>query len=119
MMASREVIIIFGLICLLIYSGFLTTLSLLFIIFLVMACGFLLINRILIKKVKSQPIFNLHKLRQLIYRLYRRHKDKRKRKILSNLYSDNIFKFETINLFMKIIKSIPKLLIEILAISVY
>ena len=119
MMASREVIIIFGLICLLIYSGFLTTLSLLFIIFLVMACGFLLINRILIKKSKESANFQSSQIKtinQFIGSIVDI-KIKGKEKFFSNLYSDNIFKFETINLFMKIIKSIPKLLIEILAIS--
>ena len=65
MMASREVIIIFGLICLLIYSGFLTTLSLLFIIFLVMACGFLLINRILIKKSKESANFQSSQIKTI------------------------------------------------------
>tara|TARA_X000000950_G_scaffold287858_1_gene401995 strand:+ start:17285 stop:19009 length:1725 start_codon:yes stop_codon:yes gene_type:complete len=119
MMASREVIIIFGLICLLIYSGFLTTLSLLFIIFLVMACGFLLINRILIKKSKESANFQSSQIKtinQFIGSIVDI-KIKGKEKFFSNLYSDNIFKYETINLFMKIIKSIPKLLIEILAIS--
>ena len=119
MMLTRELIIIFGLIFLLIFSGFLITLSLLFGIFIIMAGGFLIINQILIKKSKEAANFaasQIKTINQFIGSIIDI-KVKGKEKFFLNSYSDIIFKYETINLLVKIIKSIPKSLLEILAIS--
>lgn len=119
MMASREFIIIFGLICLLIYSGFVTTLSILMIIFTIMIIGFFYINRFLIKKSKESANFQSSQIKtinQFIGSIIDI-KIKGKENYFLKLYSDNILKYETINLFLKVIKSIPKSLVEILAIG--
>lgn len=119
MMLIREFIIIFGLIFLIIYSGFLTTLSLLFIIFVVLTGVFLIINQILIKKSKEAANFQSSQIKtinQFIGSIVDI-KVKGKESFFLNFYSSIIFKYETINMFVKIIKSIPKSLIEILAIS--
>ena len=119
MMLSREFIIIFGLICLLIYSGFLSTLFLLFVIFIIITLGFFYIKGVLVKKSKESANFQSSQIKtinQFIGSIIDI-KIKGKENYFLKLYSNNIFRYETINLFLKIIKSIPKSLIEILAIG--
>lgn len=119
MMILREFIVITGLTLLLIYSGFINTLSLLLIIFFVIIIGFLLINRLLIKKSKEAANFasvQIKTINQFIGSIVDI-KIKGKENFFSKLYSNTIFKYETISLLIKMIKSFPKPFIEILSIS--
>ena len=93
--------------------------SLLLVIFFVIIIGFLLINRILIKKSKEAANFasvQIKTINQFIGSIVDI-KVKGKENFFSKLYSNTIFKYETISLLIKMIKSFPKSFIEILSIS--
>ena len=115
----KQFLIILGLISLIIYSGLQSTISIVFVIFIILFLGYFFIHKILVKKSKEAANFQADQIKtinQFIGSIIDI-KIKGKEKYFLDLYSKNIFQYEMIEFFLRIIKSIPKFLTEMLAIS--
>ena len=118
LLVIREVLIITGLLILIIYSGANSTLYIVFAIFSFLLLSFAVIKKILIKKSNEAAIYQSSQIKSInqfagsIIDI----KIKGKEKYFLKKYSINIYRYETINLLFKIIKSLPKLLTEMIAI---
>lgn len=118
LLVIKEVLIITGLLILIIYSGANSTFYIVFAIFSFLLLSFAVIKKILTKKSNEAAIYQSSQIKSInqfagsIIDI----KIKGKEKYFLKKYSINIYRYETINLLFKIIKSLPKLLTEMIAI---
>lgn len=119
MILIREILIVLGILILVVSVGYYVSLLLVLSIFVILIIGFMGITGT-IKKKSRQSVADQTEMYKIINQFIgsiTEIKTKGKEKFFSSKYNKTVFSYETINLFLVVLRSIPKIFLETIAVS--